>query len=80
MDNANTPPDRLSIDTGSPYYDAPALNRGIGIRFDGRERQDVCEYCVSEGWIRVPAGKARDRRGNPITIKLRGAVEPYYLS
>ena len=72
-------PDRLATDPRSPHHDAALLERGVGIRFNGQERRDVEEYCVSEGWIRVPAGKARDRRGQPMTLKLRGAVEPYWL-
>jgi hypothetical protein len=75
----DTLPDRLAADPRSPFHDAALLERGIGIRFDGRERQDVEEYCVSEGWIRVPAGRARDRRGQPMTLKLRGTVEPFLL-
>jgi hypothetical protein len=75
----DTLPDRLATDPRSPFHDAALLERGIGIRFDGRERQDVEEYCVSEGWIRVPAGRARDRRGQPMTLKLRGTVEPFLL-
>ena len=74
----DTPPDRLSTDPNSPYYDAALLERGVGIRFDGKEKTNVEEYCVSEGWIRVAAGKARDRHGNPLTIKLKGPVEPYF--
>jgi hypothetical protein len=70
-------PDRLATDPRSPFHDAALLERGIGIRFNGRERQDVEEYCVSEGWVRVAAGRARDRRGQPMTLKLRGAVEPF---
>ncbi len=70
-------PDRLSTDPHSPHFDAAILKRDIGIRFDGRERSDVEEYCVSEGWIRVSAGAAKDRHGNPLTIKLSGKVEPY---
>jgi hypothetical protein len=70
-------PDRLSNDPTSPYYNAALLERGIGIRFKGVEKHNVEEYCVSEGWIRVAAGNARDRRGNPLTIKLTGTVEPY---
>ncbi len=72
-------PDRLSTNPRSPYYNEELLTRGIGIRFNGRERQDVDEYCVSEGWIRVAAGKALDRRGQPLTMKLKGAVEPFIL-
>ena len=70
-------PDRLSVNPDSPFYDAEVLARGIGIRFKGVEKTNVEEYCVSEGWIRVAAGKARDRFGNPLTIKLTGTVEPY---
>ena len=71
-------PDRLSTDPASPYYNAELLARDVGIRFKGIEKTNVEEYCVSEGWIRVPAGAAKDRYGNPLTIKLRGPVEPYY--
>ena len=74
----DTPPDRLSADADSPYYDAALLERGVGIRFKGVEKMNVEEYCVSEGWIRVAAGKAKDRHGNPMTIKLKGAVEAYF--
>lgn len=73
-----TPPDRLSNDPRSAHYDEAALGRGIGIRFKGEERNNVEEYCVSEGWIRVAVGKALDRRGNPMTMKLQGTVEPYF--
>ena len=71
-------PDRLSINPASPHYDAEILQRSVGIRFNGNEKTNVEEYCVSEGWIRVAAGKARDRRGNPLTIQLKGKVEPYF--
>lgn len=70
-------PDRLAADPSSPYHDAELLQRGVGIRFNGTEKTNVEEYCVSEGWIRVAAGTARDRRGNQLTIKLKGTVEPY---
>ena len=70
-------PDRLSNDPRSPFHDADLLARGIGIRFNGEERTNVEEYCVSEGWIRVIAGRALDRRGQPMTLKMRGKVEPY---
>ena len=73
----DTLPDRLSTNPDSPFHDADLLQRGIGIRFNGVEKTNVDEYCVSEGWIRVAAGKARDRAGNPMTIKLKGVVEPY---
>ncbi len=74
----DTPPDHLSTNPKSPYYDAAVLARDVGIRFKGEEKNNVEEYCVSEGWIRVAAGNARDRRGDPLTIKLSGPVEPYY--
>jgi hypothetical protein len=74
----NAPPDRLSNDPRSPYFNAELLKRDIGVRFKGVERTNVEEYCVSESWIRVPAGKAKDRYGNPLTIKLTGTVEPYF--
>ncbi|MGB3394315.1 MAG: DUF3297 family protein [Stenotrophomonas sp.] len=76
---SDTPPDRLAINPTSPFHDPAMLERGIGVRFNGVERDDVEEYSVSEGWIRVQAGKARDRRGNPMTLKINGAVEPYFL-
>jgi hypothetical protein len=74
------PPDHLSVDPSSPFYDEAVLTRGIGIRFKGQERVDVEEYCVSEGWIRAPVGKTRDRKGNLLVIKLTGVVEPYFLT
>ncbi len=74
----DTPPDRLSLDPKSPHHDAALLERGVGIRFKGIEKTNVMEYCVSEGWIKVAAGKTLDRKGNPLTIKLNGPVEPYY--
>jgi Protein of unknown function (DUF3297) len=75
---SDTLPDRLSADPTSPHYDAALLERGVGVRFKGVERTNVEEYCVSEGWIRVAAGKALDRKGKPLTIKLKGPVEPYF--
>ena len=74
----DSPPDRLSNDPRSPFYDAALLARGIGIRFNGVEKTNVEEYCVSEGWIRVTAGNAKDRYGNPMTIKIKGEVVPYF--
>jgi hypothetical protein len=71
-------PDRLSTDPKSPYYNADLLARDIGIRFKGIEKTNVEEYCVSEGWVRVTAGAAKDRYGNPLTIKVHGPVEPYF--
>ena len=75
-----TPPDHLSNNPTSPHYDEAILVRGIGIRFNGTERNNVEEYCVSEGWIRVAVGKTLDRRGRPLTMQLRGTVEPYFRS
>jgi hypothetical protein len=74
----DTPPDRLSLNPRSPHFDADTLRRGVGIRFKGRERTDVEEYSISEGWIRVAAGKSLDRHGQPVTIKLSGEVEPFF--
>ena len=71
-------PDRLSIDPQSKHYVAAVFEHEIGIRFNGKERHDVEEYCVSERWIKVAAGKARDRKGKPLMISLKGAVEVYY--
>ena len=71
-------PDRLSNDPRSKFHDPAALDRGIGIRFNGNERTDVEEYCISEGWVKVPAGKTLDRKGQPLIIKLKGKVEAYY--
>jgi hypothetical protein len=75
---SDQPPDRLAATPGSPYYDEALLQRGVGIRFNGVEKTNVEEYCVSEGWVRLAAGNARDRKGNPMTIKLKGVVEPYF--
>ncbi|HEY8579142.1 MAG TPA: DUF3297 family protein [Beijerinckiaceae bacterium] len=75
---SDTPPDRLSTDPRSPWYDEAVLARDVGVRFKGVEKTNVEEYCVSEGWIRVSAGKAKDRYGNPLLIKLSGEVEPYF--
>lgn len=70
-------PDRLSANPKSPFYNEDLLESGVGIKFNGTEKTNVEEYCVSEGWIRVVAGKSVDRHGNPMTIKLKGTVEPY---
>ena len=77
-DASDTPPDRLSLDPRSPYFDEALLSRGVGIKFNGQEKTSVIEYSISEGWIRVAAGKSRDRYGQPMTLKLNGKVEPYY--
>jgi hypothetical protein len=74
----DVPPDRLSTDPTSKFFDEELLKRGIGIRFKGEERTNVEEYCVSENWIRVAAGKALDRKGRPLTMKVSGPVEPYF--
>ncbi len=74
----DTPPDRLAIDPASPYYNDEALMRGVGIRFMGVEKTNVDEYCVSEGWVRLTVGTTKDRKGNPLTIKMSGEVEPYF--
>jgi len=71
-------PDRLSIDPRSPHHIAAAFEHGVGIRLNGKERMDVEEYCVSEGWVKVPAGKTVDRKGRPLLIQLKGRVEAFY--
>ena len=77
---SDTPPDRLSLDPRSPFFNEDLLSRGVGIKFNGQEKTNVIEYSISEGWIRVAAGKSRDRFGQPMTIKLKGQVEPYFES
>lgn len=74
----DTPPDRISVQPASPYFDAEKLQRGIGIKFKDRVRTDIEEYSISEGWVRVQAGKTVDRKGRPLTIKLTGPVEAWY--
>lgn len=71
-------PDRLSIDPKSPHHVAAVFQHEIGIKFNDIDRHDVEEYCISEGWIKVAAGKVLDRKGKPMLIKLKGKVEPYY--
>lgn len=75
---ADVPPDHLAIDPRSPHFDADTLRRGVGIRFKGAVRTNIEEYCISEGWVRVQAGKSRDRHGNPLTVKLAGPVEAWF--
>ena len=75
----DTPPDRLALNPRSPFHDAAVLERGIGIRFKGDERNNVEEYCISEGWVRLPVGKSLDRRGNAMTIKVHGEVVAWFL-
>ena len=71
-------PDHLSIDPRSPHHVAAVFEHDVGIRLSGKERLDVAEYCISEAWIRVPAGKTLDRKGNPLLIKIKGTVEAFY--
>lgn len=75
---SDTPPDRLSVNPNSPYHDAAALERGVGVIFKGVEKTNVDEYCVSEGWVRLSVGKTVDRKGNAMTVKLQGDVVPYF--
>ena len=74
----DTPPDRMSVNPRSEYFDGEQLQRGVGIKFKDRVRTDIEEYCISEGWVRVQAGKTVDRKGNPLTIKLTGPVEAWF--
>lgn len=74
----DTPPDHLSVSPASPHFDAEVLKRGVGIRFKGRERTDIEEYSIAEGWVRVQAGKTVDRKGRPLLIKLSGEVEAWF--
>jgi len=71
-------PDRLSVDPRSPHHVADVFQHPIGIRFNGKDRSDVEEYCVSEGWVKVPAGKTLDRKGRPLLITLKGSVQAFY--
>ena len=75
---SDTPPDRLCANPDSPYYDEALLARGVGVRFKGVEKTNVEEYCVSEGWVRLAVGQTTDRKGKPMTIRLKGEVEPYF--
>ncbi len=75
---SEAPPDRLSANPKSPFHDAALLERGVGVRFNGVDRTNVEEYCVSEGWVRLAVGKTVDRHGNPMTIKYSGTVEVYF--
>ena len=78
MSPAETPPDRLSTDPESQFYDEAILARGVGVRFRGAEKTNVEEYCVSEGWVRLAVGTTLDRRGKQLTIKYTGPVAPYF--
>ena len=75
---SDAPPDRLSVNPASPWHDATLLERGVGVIFKGVDRNNVEEYCVSEGWVRLAVGTTVDRKGNPLTIKMQGKVEPYF--
>jgi len=75
---ADVPPDRLAINPRSQHFDGDKLQRGIGIRFKGVVRTNVEEYCISEGWVKVQAGKTMDRKGQPLLLKLNGPVEAWY--
>ena len=75
---ANVPPDRLSVNPRNPYFNAEPLRRGVGIRFRGAVRTDIEEYSISEGWVRVQVGKTVDRKGQPLTIKIKGPVEAWF--
>ncbi|KWV92555.1 MULTISPECIES: DUF3297 family protein [unclassified Erythrobacter] len=75
---SQTPPDRLSVNPKSEHFQMEVLQRGVGIRFKGRQRTDIEEYSISEGWVRVQAGKTVDRHGNPLTLKLSGPVEAWF--
>ncbi|MCX7240282.1 MAG: DUF3297 family protein [Burkholderiales bacterium] len=79
-DTTNRPdlPDHLSTDARSPHFVATVFEHDVGIHFNGNERTDVAEYCISEGWIKVPSGKTLDRKGNPLLLKLKGKVEAFY--
>jgi predicted house-cleaning NTP pyrophosphatase (Maf/HAM1 superfamily) len=71
-------PDRLSVDPRSPFHVAAVFEHEVGIKLNDKERTDVEEYCISEGWIRVAGGKALDRKGHPLMIKVKGKVEAFY--
>jgi hypothetical protein len=71
-------PDRLSVDPSSPFHIPSAFEHEVGIKFNDKDRSDVEEYCISEGWIKVTAGKTVDRKGKPMLIKLKGKVEAFY--
>jgi hypothetical protein len=77
MSDENTLPDRLSVNPNSPFHNAQLLERGVGVRFNGADKTNVEEYCVSEGWVRLAVGKTVDRHGNAMTVKYKGTVEPY---
>mgnify|MGYP000915164500 CR=1 FL=1 len=73
-----TLPDRLSTNPRSPHYVEEIFEHNVGILLNGKERHGVEEYCISEGWIKIPSPKALDRRGQPLMMTLKGTVEPFY--
>jgi len=73
-----TLPDRLSGNPKSPHHIEEVFQHEVGIRLNGKERNDVEEYCISEGWVSVESAKALDRRGQPLKMRLKGTVEAYY--
>ena len=75
---SQTPPDHLSVNPKSEHFQVDVLKRGVGIRFKGKQRTDIEEYSISEGWVRVQAGRTVDRKGNPLTLKLSGPVEAWF--
>lgn len=77
-DKPQTPPMQLSVNPKSEHFDVEVLQRGVGIKFKDRVRTDIEEYNISEGWVRVQAGKTMDRHGNPLTLKLNGPVEAWF--
>ncbi|MFT9163941.1 MAG: DUF3297 family protein [Komagataeibacter saccharivorans] len=76
----DTPPDRLSVNPASPFYDEALLDRGIGVRFKGIEKTNVEEYCISEGWVRLAVGRGTDRFGNPRAMMVKGPVDVWFKS
>jgi hypothetical protein len=78
MTEQDAPPDRLCVNPKSAWYDKAVLDRGVGVRFNGAEKHNVEEYCVSEGWVRLAVARTVDRKGDPMTVKLKGKVEPYF--
>ena len=75
---SDVPPDKLSVNMKSPLFDSDVLQRGVRISFKGTERTNIEEYCITEGWVKVQAGKTMDRKGDPLTIKLSGPVEAWF--
>ena len=73
--------DHVSTDKKSPHYLPPEITSNIGVTFNGKERKaDVCEFCVSEGWIRVHTmrnGRPVLERGKILLTKLRGEVKVF---